>query len=189
MQLSWKTYFFISIGILALFAIVLLVMGQPLICKCGFVKLWHGVVLSSENSQQVSDWCSFSHNNHGFDLYGLLWLVGRRWPLGLRLLLALGMEISREIFENTDLIINRYREATISLDYFGDSVINAVTDTLFMTLGFLLAWRIPVWAAILSIIAFEFFVAYSIRDSLLLNIIMLMCPSHAMLRGRLSRME
>ncbi|OGY96857.1 MAG: hypothetical protein A2128_01200 [Candidatus Liptonbacteria bacterium GWC1_60_9] len=185
MQLSWKTYFFISIGILALFAIVLLVMGQPLICKCGFVKLWHGVVLSSENSQQLSDWYSFSHIIHGFAFYGLLWLVGRKWPLGLRLLLALGMEVSWEIFENTDLIINRYREATISLDYFGDSVINAVSDVLFMALGFFLAWRIPVWAAILSIIALEFFVGYSIRDNLLLNVIMLIYPSPAILQWQI----
>ena len=127
----------------------------------------------------------FSLIIHGFAFYGLLWLVVRRWPLGLRLLLALGMEVSWEIFENTDLIINRYREMTISLDYFGDSVINAVTDTLFMTLGFLLAWRIPVWAAILSIIALELFVGYSIRDNLLLNIIMLIYPSQAILQWQM----
>src|SRR3989338_8709118 len=185
MHFSWKTCLAASIGILALFTLILFWMGQPLICKCGFVKLWHGVVLSSENSQQLSDWYSFSHIIHGFAFYGLLWLVGRRWPIGLRLLLALGMEVSWEIFENTDLIINRYREATISLDYFGDSVINAVSDVLFMALGFFLAWRIPVWAAILSIIALELFVGYSIRDNLLLNIIMLIFPSHAILQWQM----
>src|SRR3989344_6086184 len=185
MQLSWKTYFFISIGVLRLFTLDIFAMVLSLICKCGFVKLWHGAVLSTEISQQLSDWYTFSHIIHGFAFYGLLWLVGRKWPLGLRLLLALGMEISWEIFENTDLIINRYREATISLDYFGDSVINAVSDVLFMALGFFLAWRIPVWAAILSIIALEFFVGYSIRDNLLLNIIMLIYPSHAILQWQI----
>ncbi|MBI2037149.1 MAG: DUF2585 family protein [Candidatus Liptonbacteria bacterium] len=181
-HLSRTAYILISIGIIALFALILFAMGQPLICKCGLVKLWHGVVLSSENSQQLSDWYSFSHIIHGFAFYGLLWFVGRRWPLGLRLLLALGMEVSWEIFENTDLIINRYREATISLDYFGDSVINAVSDVLFMALGFFLASRIPIWATILFIIGLELFVGYWIRDNLLLNIIMLVYPSQAILQ-------
>src|SRR3990167_8193211 len=184
-RISLKHYIGISILLLVVFAITLFAMGHVLICECGYVKLWHGVTHSSQNSQHISDWYTFSHIIHGFAFYGLLWLVGRKWPLGLRLLLALGMEVSWEIFENTDLIINRYREATISLDYFGDSVINAVSDVLFMALGFFLAWRIPVWAAILSIIALEFFVGYSIRDNLLLNVIMLIYPSHAILQWQM----
>ena len=97
-------------GLLALLMIVLLLMGRPAWCECGYVKIWHGDVMSSENSQHIADWYTFTHVIHGFGLYGVLWLVGRRWSLELRFLLALLIEVAWEIFENTDFVIERYRE-------------------------------------------------------------------------------
>jgi hypothetical protein len=160
-------------------AAILYTMGQPLICKCGYVKLWHGVVVSSENSQHLTDWYTPSHIIHGILFFGLFTLILRKASINVRLTLALILECAWEIVENTDMVINRYREATIALDYFGDSVINSSADILAMVVGFFLASRLPVWASLAIIIVFEATTTWLIRDGLALNVLMLVWPIDA----------
>jgi Protein of unknown function (DUF2585) len=178
-RLRPAAYFSLGLGIIAAAALTLLAMGQPLICRCGTVKLWQGDVMGPENSQQLADWYSPSHLIHGLLFYGLLWLIARRRPLGLRALIALVIESGWEILENSPIIIDRYREATISLGYRGDSVINSVSDITFMLIGFALAARLPVAVSIALAILLELAVGYLIRDNLTLNIIMLIWPLEA----------
>jgi len=181
-RIALGTWLLIGGGLIAVQAGILRAMGRVPICKCGYVKLWHGVVRSPENSQQISDWYSFSHVIHGFIFYWLLNLFFRRLPTGFKLVLAIIVEAGWEILENSPATINRYRRTTISFDYFGDSVLNSVCDVLFCVLGFAIARRLPPPVTIALAVGMEIFVGYWIRDNLTLNVVMLIWPMEAIRR-------
>jgi Protein of unknown function (DUF2585) len=164
--------------ILVIMAAINLSGGRLLICSCGYVEFFHAA-LDAGNSQHIADWYTLSHIIHGFLFYGVGSLVLRSRPPGERLILAVAIEAAWEVFENSQMVIDRYREATIALGYTGDSVINSVSDVAWMALGFAFARRVPVWVTVAVAVAFELLALAVIRDNLTLNVVMLVHPFDA----------
>src|SRR5580698_7059648 len=128
---AW-TFVLIAASLLAVQAGSALAMCRVPMCTCGTIKLWVGGNQNSEISQQIFDRYSLSHVIHGFGLYGLTWLVFPRAPVAARLVLAMLVERGWELLEISSFIIDRYRSETISLNYYGDSILNSLSDTLTM---------------------------------------------------------
>lgn len=181
-QIFWFSACF---AVLILQIIAEYMMGRVPICTCGTVKLWHGVVESAENSQQLTDWYSLSHFIHGLIMYFVAWLLWSKWrllggrPAPFALPIAVLVEAAWEISENTPMVIDRYRAVTVSFGYTGDSVLNSMGDIGCMILGFLVASRLPWWVSLVIAIAFELLTLFVIRDNLTLNVIMLFWPIEA----------
>lgn len=163
--------------VLGIAVAILLAMGRPPICTCGTVALWGKV--GPTQSQMLADWYSPSHIVHGFLFYALLHLLFRRAPFERKFAWSLALEAAWEIIENTPMVIDRYREATVALGYTGDSILNSASDISMMAIGFLAARRLPIWASIAIVLLLEIVPLIAIRDNLTLNVWMLLAPTDA----------
>jgi hypothetical protein len=150
--------------------------GRTWLCSCGHVRLWVSDTWSAENSQQLLDPYSFTHVLHGFLFCGLLaWLVPKlSWTW--RLALAVSVEALWETVENTNWIIERYRGVTAAIGYSGDTILNSLGDMLCFGIGFVLARRLGLWRSAALFLITEAALTIWIRDSLILNVIMLIYP-------------
>ncbi len=174
-----------TLGMVVVTAIILLLMGQPLGCKCGGWSPWSWDIWSSHNSQHLIDPYTFTHVVHGLILCGLIYWLPRSVSDGIRYLAAVVLEAAWEILENSPMIIERYREATISQDYFGDSVVNSVGDILACVVGYGIALRLRTAKSLVFCAATELILVITIRDCLILNIVMLVWPIEAIKQWQL----
>ncbi|MDF0601312.1 DUF2585 family protein [Psychromarinibacter sp. C21-152] len=176
------TPYWISLALFLGTGVILYLMGRDLICPCGYVELWAGDAPPEQSSQHIADWYTPSHLLHGLLFYAALWLVAPRMPISWRFAIAMLVECGWELVENSAWVIERYRSVTVSFDYNGDSIVNALADIVAMVVGFALARVIPVWASVALVIGFELLTAYLIRDGLVLNVVMLLWPLDAILQ-------
>jgi hypothetical protein len=160
-------------------------LGRPLVYRHGPIRFWSGNVQSDQNSQQVADPYTFTHFEHGALFYGLTALTLGRLAIGPRAVVAVALESIWEVYENTDTVIERYRKETISLGYYGDSIVNSMADILACVIGFVLAWKLPRSATVVWVITLELLLALWIRDNLTLNVVMLIRPVAAIKRWQM----
>jgi hypothetical protein len=154
-------------------------MGRRVWGVGGIPGLWSGNVKSAHNSQYLLDPYTFTHISPGVLLYGILSIALKSTPVPMRLAIAVGLEAAWEVLENTDTVIEHYRTETISLSYYGDSIVNSMGDILACMLGFVMASRLPKRVTIAGVVVLELILAVWIRDNLAINIVMLLNPSAA----------
>ena len=159
--------------------VILQIQGRVWWCQAGDITPWSWNIWSTHNSQHIIDPYSFTHVLHGVLEFWLIGLVFSRMPMVWRLTLAVFIESTWEVAENSATVIERYRSATISLDYFGDSIINSVADIACCSLGFLIAYKLRFWRSLALFVITEILLIVFIRDSLIINIIMLLFPVEA----------
>ena len=169
----------ICVIVMATAAFVLLLQGRVWWCQVGDYSPWACDIWSTHNSQHLIDPYSFTHVLHGVLEFWLIGLIFRKVPMAWRLLIAVVIEASWEVAENSTFVIERYRAATISLDYFGDSIINSMSDIFCCATGFVIAYKLKFWKSVALFLATEAVLIFWIHDSLLINIIMLIYPIEA----------
>jgi len=170
----------LTVLLLPVTAVGLWLEGQRWWCAEGDAALWISDIWSAHNSQHLGDPYSLSHFNHGLIL-ALLFMLPRlrNVPAGWQWFTGAAVEAAWELIENTDFVINRYRDVTLALGYTGDTIANSLFDVLFYVAGFAVARALGWKASLAIIVAIELVMLAWIRDNLTLNTLMLLCPVDA----------
>lgn len=140
---------------------------------------WYGEANGPGTSQHLLDPYSFTHFLHGVAFCWLIMLAGKKLSHLWQLACAVALEGGWEMLENSEVIIRRYREATIALGYNGDSIINSLSDIFVCSLGFIVAKKLGFRKSLALFVVVELFLLFWIRDNLILNVIMLIYPVEA----------
>jgi uncharacterized protein DUF2585 len=177
---SWGRALVVALIVVLVTVVILRAMGRSWWCECLTPHLFVFGVWSEHNSQHLLDPYVFSHIQHGLVLYAILALIAPRFSLATRAVVAIVIECGWEIVENTAWIINKYRESTVSLEYYGDSIVNSVADIGACAIGYAFAATVPITASAAGFLVIELVMLWSIRDSFLLNVIMLIHPIEAL---------
>lgn len=157
----------------------LLNQGRSWLAKDGSFKFWISDAWGGDNSQQLLDPYSFSHILHGMLFFGALYLLRNYLSLAWRFVIAIALEAAWEIAENTQTVIDRYRESTAALGYYGDTITNCLGDLISCGIGFAIAYYLGFWKSLALFIFIEIALILTIKDSLLINIIMIIYPLDA----------
>jgi len=176
-----------TVAVLAATTFLLRSEGRLWICACGQFSFWAGRVCSSNNSQQFLDPYSFTHVLHGVLYFWLMIWIIHRLTQSWRLWLAVTVASIWEVFENSNFIINRYREDTAALGYTGDTIVNSLGDILCAGVGFMIAQRLGFKRSLVLFLLVELILLLWIRDSLLLEIVMLVHPFNAIKAWQMCR--
>lgn len=170
----------VSIAVTVLMTAILFLFGRVWWCKLGDSSIYVNEAWnSSHTSQHFLDPYTFTHVLHGVLFFWLAGLMFKQLSMGWQFAIANLAEAAWEVLENTNYVIEKYRENTASLDYFGDSIANSVGDVFACAAGFWIAVKFGWWRSLVFFVAVEIFLLFWIRDGLLLNIVMLIYPLDA----------
>lgn len=182
-----STPIILSFGATILMVVMLYAQGRLWWCKLSDYRIYVNEAWnSSHTSQHFFDPYTFTHVLHGVLFFWLASLIFSRFSVSWQLFIAICAEAAWEVLENSNFIIEKYRENTASLDYFGDSILNSVGDIVACAIGFLIASKIGWWKSLIFFLLTEIMLLIWIRDGLLLNILMLIYPLDAVKTWQMS---
>ena len=166
----------LSLAATLMMVVFLFFQGRVWWCKFGDYAPYFNDGWSQHTSQHLFDPYAFTHVLHGIAFFWIASVIFPKLSNSWRFFISIFVEAAWESLENTNFIIDKYRENTASLDYFGDSILNSVGDVIACAAGFWIALKLGWWRSLALFVLTEIILIFWIHDSLLINIILLIYP-------------